>query len=169
MSLRTLAAFALATIVATMAAGCATTGTIEEPPRVSLVNIVPEDFQLFEQRYRVTLRVLNPNDATLSIQGISYEIELNGKTFGEGVSGEAVTVEPFGEKTVSVIVLSNIGRVYEQFRELTSSGRSTISYAVRGNISIGGALGRVPFDHQGELDLEGFASVLPGAASPGTQ
>ena len=53
-------------------AGCATTGTIEEPPRVSLVSIAPEEFQLFEQRYRVTLRVLNPNDAQLTIRGISH-------------------------------------------------------------------------------------------------
>ncbi len=154
-----LAAVALAATIA----GCATmTGKIEEPPRVSLVSIVPEEFQLFEQRYRVKLRVLNPNDATLSIRGLSYEIDLNGRPFGNGVSGEPVQVEPFGEQTVSVVVLSNIARIYEQIREVTSSGRKSISYAVRGSVSVEGALGRVPFEHEGEVSLEGFASVLPG-------
>ena len=154
------AAIALAAAVA----GCATTtGKIEEPPRVSLVSIAPEEFQLLEQRYRVQLRVLNPNDATLAIRGLSYEIELNGKTFGDGVSGERVTVEPFGEETVSVVVLSNISRIYQQIRDVISSGDASISYVVRGTVSVEGALGRVPFERAGEVSLDGFADLLPGA------
>ena len=164
MRMARLGAIALAAAIA----GCATTtGKIEEPPRVSLVSIAPEEFQLFEQRYRVQLRVLNPNDATLAIRGLSYEIELNDKTFGNGVSGERVTVEPFGEQTVSVVVLSNISRIYQQIREVVSSGDPSISYVVRGTVSVEGGLGRVPFEHEGEVSLDGFADLLPSARGSG--
>ena len=160
MRMARLAAMALAATVA----GCATTpGKIEEPPRVSLVSIAPEEFQLFEQRYRVQLRMLNPNDATLAIRGLSYEIELNGKTFGNGVSGERITVEPFGEQTVSVVVLSNISRIYQQIKGVIASGEASLSYVVRGTVSVEGPLGRVPFEHEGEVSLDGFAELLPGA------
>ena len=64
-------------------------------------------------------------------------------------------------------VVSNIARIYEQLREITSSGSTSVSYAVRGTVSVGGALGRVPFEHAGEVSLEGFAGFLPGAAGAG--
>jgi len=36
---------------------CAAVGAIDEPPKVSLVQLEPESFELFEQRYRLRLRI----------------------------------------------------------------------------------------------------------------
>ena len=141
--------------------GCAGAGTIDEPPTVSLVGIKPEDIQLFEQRYRVTLRVLNPNDAELTIRGVSYEIELNGKPFGSGVSGEPVSIPAFGDQTLSVLVLSNIARVIEQFKQYQTSQEPRISYLIKGKLSVDGALGRVPFEYEGEIDLGALGELPP--------
>jgi LEA14-like dessication related protein len=152
----------LTLFVAALLAGCATVGTLDEPPTVSLVHIEPEEFQLLEQRYRITLRVLNPNDAPLTVRGLSYEIHLNDRLFGNGVSGERVTIPAYGDETISVTLVSNLARVYEQFRQLTESEEVIISYAIMGRLSVEGALGKVPFDYEGELDL-----AAPGGSAMG--
>ena len=136
-------------------AGCAATGTLEEAPRVSLVNVRPVDFQLLEQRYRVTLRVQNPNAAELRVRGLSYEVYLNDELFGTGVSGERTTVPGFGETTVDVDVVSNLARLLEQFEWLRgqTDGPRSVSYRLEGTITLEGSLTKIPFERAGVLEL----------------
>ena len=137
--------------------GCAATGGLEEAPRVSLVNVKPVDIQLLEQRYRVTIRVQNPNAADLRIRGLSYELHLNDELFGTGVSGERTVVPAFGEATVDVDVVSNLARLLDQFQWLRGlrDGPPSVSYAIKGSITLEGTLVKVPFERAGVLELPG--------------
>ena len=58
-------------------AACAGLGAYRESPRASLVSIEPLDMTLLEQRYALQLRIINPNDADMPINGLSYTIEIN--------------------------------------------------------------------------------------------
>ena len=40
-----------------------------EPPKISIANIAPKDFTIFEQRFDVQLRIQNPNEKELGING----------------------------------------------------------------------------------------------------
>lgn len=153
---RALLAGALAGLAAALG-GCAATGDLEEAPRVSLVNVKPVDIQLLEQRYRVTIRVQNPNAAELRIRGLSYELHLNDELFGTGVSGERTVVPAFGEATVDVDVISTLARLLDQFQWLRGQkgGPSSVSYAIKGTITLDGALLKIPFERAGVLELPG--------------
>ncbi len=136
--------------------GCAGMYGLSEAPRVSLVSIAPVGFQLFEQRFRVTLRVQNPNSRDITIRGLDYEIVVNGRSFAQGVSGKPLTVPAYGENSAEVEVVSTLQRVLEQLLEFSSRDKPSIDYAISGHVSVDGIPIPLPFEYQGTLTLPGF-------------
>ena len=149
-------AFALLAILAVVLGGCATMSGLGEAPRVRLVSITPTDVQLFEQRFRVTLVVQNPNSEDITIRGLDYAIEVNDKIFAEGVSGKPITIPAYGGNTADVEVVSTLQRVLEQLRSLGEQDQPTIDYAISGHVSVDGIPFPLPFQHQDTLTLPGF-------------
>ena len=137
-------------------AGCATMGGLSEPPRVSLVSIAPVDVHLLEQRFRVTIRIQNPNSRDITIRGLDYQIVVNGRIFAQGVSGKPVTVPAWGENTAEVEVVSTLQRVMEQLEELGNRGQPSLDYAISGHVSVDGIPVPVPFEYQDTLSLPGL-------------
>ena len=58
---------------------CTTVPHDIEPPKITIANIVPKDIAVFEQRFDVQLRIQNPNDQELGINGLRCDIEFNDK------------------------------------------------------------------------------------------
>lgn len=145
-------------------AGCAGIKPGFETPRVSLVALEPLDVQLFEQRYGLRLRIQNPNDTELRIKGLDYEVELNGETFGTGVSNAAATVPAYGEATLDLTMVSNLARVLNQFDQLLRDDAPSLDYAIRGKLSLDGLLLALPFSREGSLTLPGRESNALKAA-----
>ncbi|MSQ59724.1 MAG: Water stress and hypersensitive response domain-containing protein, partial [Betaproteobacteria bacterium] len=55
---------------------------------------------VIEQEYALKLRIQNPNAKTLSMQGLSYEMELNGRVFARGVSPQTGYIAPYGQALI---------------------------------------------------------------------
>lgn len=140
-------------IAAAWLAGCAGLRPIETPPRVSLVDLRPGVITVFEQRYSVRLRVLNPNDIPLEVRGMDYAIDINDQKFADGVSAEQFTVPPYGERVVEVTVTSSLLRLIEQFRQLDQRENLRLDYRISGRMSIAGSPTRHSFVHEDTLDL----------------
>jgi len=140
-----------------LASGCATVPRDIEPPKISIANIAPKDLALFEQRFDVQLRIQNPNDKELGINGLRCEIELNGKEFGNGMSGERVKVPRFGSEVVNVEVITSLGSFLRQVQNLGSSGSSAenkLIYRLKGTAFVDSPSSfKLPFDEKGEVDL----------------
>lgn len=130
---------------------CAGLGQRYESVRVSLVGLEVTEVQLFEQRYGLTLRVQNPNSAALSIDGLSFEVKLNGKPFAHGVSNQAVEIPAYGEEVLKMNIVSSLFRVVDQLRALEQQNGKPVSYRISGHVGLAGGLGRIPFDQQGEF------------------
>ena len=128
--------------------GCAGMAT-REPPRVNLVNLQVIDMQLFEQRYGVTLRIQNPGRQPLEIEGLSFDLELNGKSFAHGVSNRATVVPAFGEAVLDVEVVSSLFGIVDQLRDLEQD--RPLSYRLSGQLALAGSLISIPFEKKGEL------------------
>lgn len=146
-------AFALLGVILT---GCATMAGLSETPRVRLVSIAPVDFQLFEQRFLVTLQIQNPNARDITIRGLDYEIEVNDRLFAQGVSGKPITVPAYGENIAEVEVASTLQRVIEQLRELGYRAKPSLDYSISGHVNIDGIPIPVPFEYQNTLSVPGF-------------
>lgn len=130
---------------------CAGMVRYPEAPRVSLVSIKPYEMTVFEQRYGLQLRILNPNESAIPVEGLRYTLEINGREFAYGVSRQAVTIPPFGEAVLDVDVVSNLLNVFQQLQATGESNRDSLSYRLSGTLSLSNSLARLPFDYHGEL------------------
>jgi LEA14-like dessication related protein len=143
-------------LLGTILTGCATMAGLNEAPRVRLASITPVDFQLFEQRFLVTLQVQNPNAKDITIRGLDYTIEVNDILFAQGVSGKTITVPAYGESTAQVEVVSTLERVLEQLQAFGYRAKPSLDYAIRGHANIDGIPIPVPFEYQNTLTIPGW-------------
>jgi LEA14-like dessication related protein len=120
-----------------------------EPPRVTLIGVEPAASEGgFEARMQLKLRVENPNDTPIEYNGISVQLDVQGKSLASGVSNQSGTVPAFGEAVVTVPVTVSIWSMAGQAMGLLS-GKSLdkITYTMHGK------LGAVRFNSQGELSV----------------
>ena len=155
---------ALLCLLALAVTACATTGSFPEPPRVTLTSIQPKDMTLLEQRYSLQLRIMNPNDVALPVEGLSYALEINGREFAYGVSNAEVSIPPFSEALLDVEVVSNLLNVMQQVQELQGEQHDSLSYRLSGKLSLANSPARLPFEYAGELKYLPAGSDSPAPA-----
>jgi len=133
-------------------AGCAGLSGLSQKPEISLAGLELAEFKLFEQRFKMKLRIQNPNDADLRINGLTFDVDLGGQPFAKGLSERAVTVPRLGEAILDVQATSNLGSVLKQLRELKKRGRDRVDYRLSGRVDVDG-YGSIPFDRRGDVQM----------------
>jgi LEA14-like dessication related protein len=130
-----------------------------EPPQVSLAGVEPSPAgdssgsQSFEARVQLKLRVRNPNDTAIDYNGISVELDVQGKSLASGLSNQSGTVPPFGETLISVpVTVSMWGMANQALGLLSGKSMSTITYEMRGKLN-DTRNGMLAFKSQGTLNL----------------
>ncbi len=132
-------------------AGCATLPAGTEPPYLSIVSIEPVTVTPLEQKYRLKVRVQNPNDHDLDITGMSYVLEVNGHDFLKGVSDTAVNVPRFGEAVIELSGVSTLFGFVRQIQALQGQQQPNLEYRLTGKLGIAGGIGSLPFTYEGNL------------------
>ena len=132
--------------------GCAT-GDAVVPPRVNLVNIVPAASSgVFEQRFLVDLRISNLNDFDIPLNGLSFEMDVNGDYFATGLSNQKVLLRRLSTAVVSVETTANTVDLIRQVMNAVRTG--TVDYSIKGTAIVGNLRTQtVPFRQSGELNL----------------
>ncbi|MDV6345105.1 LEA type 2 family protein [Nitrosomonas sp. Is37] len=133
-----------------LVAGCTQLGGIKQNPSISLADIELVELGLLEQRFNLKLRIQNPNDIALRINGMTFDVELNGVDFAKGLSDQVVTVPRMGEKVMEVKATSTLGTLWKQLGELEKSSREKVEYRLSGRLFLEG-LGSVPFERKGDV------------------
>lgn len=123
-------------------------------PSVTLASVTLAGLSLFEQRFITTLRVQNPSNAELAFEGVSVEVELNGKTFARGVSPTPMVVPAYGQDLVRVETISTTPDIVRQFRDLAGLGGLKIHYRLKGQLQPRGRPDAVPFHDKGVISLK---------------
>jgi len=145
--------------------GCATVDNAK-PPSIQLSNIRLGNGGLLNQELLIEIRIGNPNDFELPLTGLTFELEVNGQPFADGLSNTAVTVPRLGYATVPVTGNTNILSV---FRQLMFLGKSdTITYRLHGTAYVGrlGINRSVPYERKGKLSLQGALPGQPDQPAP---
>ncbi|MCO4880356.1 LEA type 2 family protein [Paraburkholderia caribensis] len=123
------------------------------PLRVNVAGIEPLEGQGMEMRFILKLRVQNPNDAPVDFNGVSVELDLNGKPFASGVSDQSGTVPRFGETVIGVpLTVPAFTVVRQAFAFADSAQSGQLPYVLRGRLA-GGVTGGTRFIDQGTLSL----------------
>ena len=132
---------------------CASVGsTAWEAPYLSLAEVRLVELSPFEQRYRFSLRVQNPNPEALRISGLSFELEVNDEVFARGVNDAAVVVPAYGERSLLVSATSTTVGLLRQLRKLEET--QTLTYRLKGRVSSPDFPWPLPFDYPGSLTFE---------------
>ncbi len=133
--------------------GCAGLGYREGDVKVTIASLQPLASTLMEQRYLVKLRLQNRSANVLSVQGMSFDVELNGKEFASGVSNQAVSVGAFDEAVIEAKLTSTIFGFLRQIQSLEGLKSKPFQYQISGRLHLQGAIFSVPFNESGEIDL----------------
>lgn len=142
-------------------AGCAGLGGHRDTLRVTVSDIQVIEATLLEQVYRVTLRVQNRGDRALAIHGGSFDLALNGRDFGSGVTDQALQVPAWSDAKIEVRMVSTVFGWVRLIQGMQSRAGEPLQYAIDGSFSIDGAFGTVGFRETGEIELPRSSPAAP--------
>ena len=162
-SRRRLAGLAVAMLGLTALGGCAGLRLGMKKPEVSVANIRLLDGNLLEQRFLLTLRVMNPNTSEIAIEGLTFKVDLNGQPFAKGVGNQPVVVPRLGEAMVDVTATTGLGGLLRQFKAF--KGREKVDYRISGRL-VTGNFGGIDFDQTGEVELPKGLGEAGGGKGP---
>lgn len=142
-------------LVVLLLAGCSSLGPQLETPRLSVVNVGMVSADIFSQQFRVRMRVQNPNDRSIPVKGIDYELFLEGDSFAEGVANQPFVIPALGEHefemTVRTNFVSSIGRLLSR---MNGRDGNKVDYAITGKVAVDLPFVRsIPFRDTGTVDL----------------
>jgi LEA14-like dessication related protein len=124
-----------------------------EAPTVSLAGIEPLQMTLFEQQYRLQLRIQNPNDFDLPLKAIHYALDINGSKFANGASRSSVTIPTYDSAIVEVDVISRVFSLFSQIKQFALQGNGELEYRLTGDVVTELWDQSIPFEYQGNLNL----------------
>lgn len=132
-------------------AGCTGLRNLE-PPEVVVTSIRALDATMLEQRFEVGLRIYNPNNRDLKIDGVDFELDVNGSRLAKGAGATDLVLPRLGDAETTVRASTS---VLDIARQLMAAGESqTLSYSLSGRIHLGSGLGgTLPFKRTGELAM----------------
>jgi LEA14-like dessication related protein len=160
-------ALVLSTALVLLAA-CTSMGSKLESPRLSLVGIQVMSADMFAQRFKVRVLVVNPNEIELPVRGLEYQILLMGDSFADGTSNDVFLLPAKGEAEFDMLVTTNFVSAFGRLLSRVGGGKlENIEYEISGKIYVEkGILRKIPFTHQGTVDFS--KQLKPIQSGPST-
>lgn len=139
-------------LVAIVLCGCSLLVPKLQTPQLSIVDVEVLRANLLEQQLRVRMRVENPNDRSLPVQGLSYTVYLGGQQFATGVSDASFVVPALGTAEFNMDVTANAAGAL--FTLLNQPHDRDIAYRMKGRVELThGWLRSIPFEESGTFTL----------------
>jgi LEA14-like dessication related protein len=109
-------------------AGCAVFGPPTEAPSITVSELRMSGATLF--------RIQNPNAFDLPVEGVSYDLEVNGQPFAKGVGKADVVVPAYGQEVVETEAIATLMGFVRQLRSQGRSGQPKLSYRLTGKLKL---------------------------------
>ena len=144
-----------AMLTSAMLGGCSLFVPKLETPQLSVVDVEVQKADLWEQRMKVRLRVVNPNDRPIPVKGLTCVLEVGGQELAHGVSGASFNVPALGEAEFDMNMTANMaGAIIKLLGKGGDSLGDEVEYRVTGKISLSeGLLRSIPFEDRGKFKL----------------
>jgi LEA14-like dessication related protein len=134
-------------------------------PKVSLAGLNIKDLNPLSPSFLVRLKVDNPNDLDVNLDGADVALALNGQPVAAGVSRSPLVLKKLGSSEMDVEVTANTMNAVQQFLILQT--KPTLDYQVTGNLIWNnwlGALGKLPLKFSGSMDKDTLMRAASGLA-----
>ena len=141
-------------VLAALAAACSTLADLEAP-KVELGGVQMMSADMFAQRFKLRVKVHNPNDVELPVKGIDYTVIMMGDSFAEGVTTERFVLPAKGEAEFDMLVTTNFVSSFGRLLSRVGGGKlENIDYEIAGKVLVDkGMLRKIPFSHRGTVDF----------------
>ena len=137
-----------------LACGCASLTPGFQNPEVNLVSFAPAPSNgLLEQRFKVGLRVLNPNGVALPVKGLSYSLKLNGHKVVSGVTSDIPELPAYGETTLALEAGVNLLGGARFISGLLQGGGEALDYELETRLDVGLLLPAIVLTERGKISL----------------
>jgi LEA14-like dessication related protein len=138
--------------------GCRTVQGLTTKPQVQSVTVTVGSFDLRTITLRFDVELLNPGDGDMNVAGYEYALQIEGRPFTAGTSGNGFALAPHGTARVSVPVALALDDLQRTLAALNS--RREVSYRLAVTLLIDTPLGAFRFP----LTKDGCVSVFPPSA-----
>jgi LEA14-like dessication related protein len=108
-----------------------------ERPTLSVVGVQLLKSDLWHQELKVRMRVQNPNDRALPVEGIIYQLEVEGQELAHGMSGDSFVVPARGEAEFDMSVSASMANM---IFKLLNHSTNQVQYRIYGKISLSAGL-----------------------------
>jgi LEA14-like dessication related protein len=126
-----------------------------ETPQLSVVNVELQKSDLWEQRLKVRMRVVNPNDRPIPVKGLTVALDVQGQELAHGVSGASFNVPALGEAEFDMNLTANMAGALIRLLGKGDQLGESLEYRVTGKISLSeGLLRSIPFEDKGTFKLQ---------------
>jgi len=88
--------------------GCASLMPRLAPPQLQVVGVRLQHGNLRQQQIQLTLHVVNPNNRTIAVRGLTVNLDLAGMAFASGTSDAAFTLPALGQTDFVLDVTTNL-------------------------------------------------------------
>lgn len=143
------------TACALIIAACSSLGPKLEAPKIELVGVQMLSTDMFAQRFKVRVKVMNPNDLELPVRGLEYTIIMMGDTFAEGVSNDSFLLPARGEAEFDMMVTTNFVSSFGRLLSRVQGGKlEGVDYEIAGKVMVDkGMFRKIPISHRGTVDF----------------
>src|SRR5262245_6080727 len=125
-----------------------------ETPKRSVGNGELQKSDLWEQRLKVRMRVVNPNDRPIPVKGLTVALDIQDQEIAHGVSGASFNVPALGEAEFDMNMTANMAGVLLKLLGRGDQLGDQVEYRVTGKISLSeGLLRSIPFEDRGSFRL----------------
>lgn len=136
-------------VIAAFTVGCTGIPFNAKAPKVSVAEVSLKRLGIFEQVFDVGLRVNNPNDFDIDIEGLEFKLEVNGREFATGVAHTHTRVPAFSAAVVHVDTTTQSNKLLQQMKTLPDVLKDGVPYRIHGRIKIDRLSDWLPFDRKG--------------------
>lgn len=133
--------------------GCASLSPSYQKPQVNLVNITPLPANGLEQRFSLKLRVTNPNQNTLAIKGIAFNLLLQGHQVLSGVSSDTPAIKGYSESEITLVAATSLLGGLKVLGEMLANPNRPFAYELETRIDTGWWLYPITVTETGSIAL----------------
>lgn len=141
-----------------LSTGCTPLRHDFETPSVGITSFKPLISQGFAPRFEITMRVVNPNAAKLSLRGMSYKLFINDYEVVEGAANDLPDVPGYGEAEFKVVTAIGLVEGIQFVNQLLQNKTGQFTYRFKTKLDIGAMAPAIRTEKTG--------SFSPEASSP---
>jgi LEA14-like dessication related protein len=124
-----------------------------DEPEVELLALEPVPAQGMEARFRVRLRIVNPNSVPLEIEGMAYDVYLRDSKVLSGVSNQTLSVGAYSEGVAELEVAAGMFGSMALLRDLMNNPSDSIPYRLNAKLSRKGFGNTLRVSREGDISL----------------